>query len=122
MTGLSRWGRRRTGRLGHGRAAPEDDDVAADSRVQRVGKARTPATHFDVGFSRYGTYGRGYIGHRSAIDKMHGVAERHAERDAHYREEKARARPARIEQQRKAGHRPTIPASAVGLARHGLAN
>ena len=95
---------------------------SGDSRVERVGKARTPTTHFDVGFSGYGTYGRGYIGHRSAIDKMHRVAERHAERDTDDREEKARPRPARIEEQRKAEHPPTIPASAVGLARHALAN
>lgn len=81
---------------------------AADARNGRVKGFRetaAPAAHFDIGFSGDGAYGSRYVRHRRAVDEVHGVSQRNAERDAQDRQEQAGASAMRIEDEREAQHR-----------------
>ena len=77
-------------------------------RIERFRKTAAAAAHLEVGFAGERAHRRRHVAHRRAVDEMHAVAERHAERDAGDRERHAAARATRAEEDEQPQHRLTI--------------
>ena len=87
------------------RARQRDAGKPRDARVERFGKAGAAAAHLEVGLAGERAHRRRDVAHRGAVDQVHAVAERDAERDAGDRERHAPAAAARREEEEQPHHR-----------------
>src|SRR5882724_643361 len=88
-----------------------------DPWVERLRKARAPASHLDVGFTGDRADRRGDVLHRGPVHQVDRIAERDAERDARHGERDPAARPVRVEEHEQAQHARALYAPPVGSER-----